>query len=74
MTDIKSMTQAEMTAFFKEMGEPAFRAKQVFCWLHKGAASFDEMSNLSKTLRQKLQENCFITAPKVARKQAYELD
>ena len=36
MTDIKSMDLAEMTAYFKELGEPAFRAKQVFQWLHRG--------------------------------------
>ena len=39
--DLKSMTLAEMQAAFRELGEPAFRAKQVFVWLHRGAASFD---------------------------------
>ena len=38
--DLKSMTLAEMQAAFRELGEPAFRAKQVFVWLHRGAASF----------------------------------
>ena len=74
MVDIKSMTLEELTAWFKEQGEPAFRAKQVFQWLYRGVTSFDEMSNLSKALRQKLSENCFITAPKVARKQESALD
>ena len=74
MTDIKSMTMAEMTAFFKEMGEPAFRAKQVFCWLHKAAQSLDEMSNLSKSLREKLTQSCYIDVPKVERKQVSALD
>ena len=74
MVDIKSMTLEELTAWFKEQGEPAFRAKQVFQWLYRGVTSFDEMSNLSKGLRQKLSENCFITAPKVARKQVSALD
>lgn len=74
MVDIKSMTLDELTGWFKEQGEPAFRAKQVFQWLYRGVTSFDEMSNLSKSLRQKLSENCFITAPKVARKQVSELD
>ena len=74
MVDIKSMTLEELTAWFKEQGEPAFRAKQVFQWLYRGVTSFDEMSNLSKGLRQKLSENCFITAPKVARKQESALD
>ncbi len=74
MTDIKSMTQQELSQFLKELGEPAFRAKQVFTWLHRGAASFDEMTNLSKSLREKLKGWCFITAPVVARKQESRLD
>ena len=73
MTDIKSMTQQELSQFLKELGEPAFRAKQVFTWLHRGAASFDEMTNLSKSLREKLKGRCFITAPVVARKQESRL-
>ena len=74
MIDLKSMTLEEMTAAFRELGEPAFRGKQVFTWLHKGVTSFDEMTNLSKALRQKLHDNFFITAPQVARKQVSALD
>ena len=74
MIDTKSMTLEELTVWFKEQGESAFRAKQVFQWLYRGATSFEEMSNLSKSLRQKLNESCFITAPKVARKQVSALD
>ena len=48
MTDIKCMTRAELTDALTQMGEPAFRGKQIFSWLHRGATSFDEMSNLSK--------------------------
>ena len=66
--DLKSMTLEEMQAAFKALGEPAFRAKQVFVWLHRGAASFDEMTNLSKPLRQKLDELYDITAPQIVRK------
>ena len=74
MIDIKSLTMEEITALLREMGEPAFRGKQVFSWLHKGVKSFDEMSNLSKALRQKLTESCCITVPEVARKQESRLD
>jgi 23S rRNA (adenine2503-C2)-methyltransferase len=74
MTDIKSMTQQELARFLKELGEPAFRAKQVFTWLHRGVTSFDDMTNLSKPLREKLAARCFITAPTVARKQESRLD
>jgi 23S rRNA (adenine2503-C2)-methyltransferase len=74
MIDIKSMTQEEISAYLRELGEPAFRGKQVFTWLHRGVTSFDQMSNLSKSLRQKLSETCVITAPTIARKQVSALD
>ena len=72
--DIKSMSLSEMQALFQELGEPAFRAKQVFVWLHRGVRAFDEMSNLSKALREKLNENYYITAPKVVRRQQSQKD
>ena len=74
MTDIKSMTESQLADFFKGMGQPAFRARQVFTWLHRGVRSFDEMTDLSKPLRSQLAETCFITAPTVARKQTSRLD
>ncbi len=74
MTDIKSMTQEEITDALRAMGEPAFRGKQVFSWLHKGATDFAEMNNLSKPLREKLGKEFTITAPTVARKQVSQLD
>ena len=74
MVDIGSMTPEELAAWLKEQGEPAFRAKQIFHWLYRGVTSFDEMSDLSKALRQKLAGQCFLTVPKVARKQVSKLD
>lgn len=74
MRDIKSMTLEEMGAYLKELGQPAFRAKQVFQWLHRGAKSFDEMTNLSKELRAKLSEDCYITVPVAERKQVSAQD
>lgn len=68
------MTLAEMQEAFAALGEPKFRAKQVFTWLHRGATCFDEMTNLSKPLREKLDGLYFITAPRVARKQVSKLD
>lgn len=72
--DIKSMTLEEMTGAMKALGEPAFRGKQVFSWLHKGVRSFDEMSNLSKALREKLHQAYYITVPTVERKQVSAQD
>ena len=74
MTDLKSLTLPEMTAFLQSLGEPAFRGRQVFTWLHRGVTDFDGMTNLSKSLREKLKETCFITSPQVARKQVSRLD
>ncbi len=73
-TDLKSMTIAQMQAAFAELGEPKFRAKQVFVWLHKGVESFDEMTNISKPLREKLAERYYITVPKVIKKQQSKTD
>ena len=67
--DIKSLNLGEMEAVFAELGEPTFRAKQVFTWLHRGAVSFESMTNLSKPLRSRLEEAYFITNPVVASKQ-----
>ena len=67
--NLKSMTLAEVTAALKEMGQPAFRGKQVYSWLHKGVRSYEEMSNLSKDLRSALAEKYPIAAPEVVRKQ-----
>lgn len=72
--DIKSMTLAEMTQALKDMGQSAFRAKQIYTWLHKGVTDFEEMTNVSKELRAKLDETYYITAPKVARKQKSQKD
>ncbi len=72
--DLKSMTLAEMTEAVRGLGEPAFRGKQIFTWLHKGLTSFEDMSNLSKALRQKLDEQFYITAPEIVRKQQSQKD
>lgn len=72
--DLKSMNLAEMQAALQALGQPAFRAKQIFVWLHKGATSFDAMTNLSKELRTQLDEQFYITAPKVVRRLVSQKD
>lgn len=74
MIDIKSLSRGELSAFLAQLGEPKFRAKQVFQWLHRGVESFDEMTNLSKSLREKLKETCVLTVPQVEQKQVSKLD
>lgn len=60
-----SMTLAELKEWLADNGEKAFRAQQIFDWLYvKRVASFDEMSNLSKALREKLAEHFRINTMK----------
>ena len=74
MNPSKSMTASEIGAVLKELGQPAFRAKQVFSWLHKGVSSYEEMTNLPKALRDILAEKYPIYTPKVIRKQESQKD
>ena len=56
-TDIKSMDLAELKAFMTSIGEKPFRASQIYQWMHvRHVSSWDEMTNLSKALREKLKE------------------
>ena len=72
--NLKSLTLPEMAAEFQKLGQPGFRAKQVYTWLHKGARSYDEMTNLPKALREALTEKYPICPPKVVRKQESQRD
>ena len=74
MKDIKSMLPDEIAAELAQLGEPKYRAKQVFRWLSRGVGSFDEMSDLSKSLREKLEHEYFIYKPKPISKQVSKLD
>lgn len=71
---LRSMTLLELSAVLKELGQPAFRAKQVFSWLHKGVRSCEEMTNLPKTLRDSLEEKFPLCAPQVVRRQESQKD
>lgn len=74
MTDIKSMLPEEIEAALKELGEPKYRAKQIFQWLSRGVGSFEEMTNLSKPLREKLASGFEIPSLTMLRKQVSKLD
>ena len=71
---LKSMTLPELSQVLKELGQPGFRAKQVFTWLHKGVRTYDEMTNLPQALRQVLAAEYPILAPEVVRKQESQKD
>ena len=72
--NLKSMTLPELTAALKELGQPAFRGKQVYTWLHKGVRGYEEMTNLPKNLRDLLAEKFPICPPRVVRKQESQKD
>ena len=73
--EIKSLSLAQLKNIVTEMGEKAFRAKQIYEWLHqKQAESFDEMSNLSAAFREKLKERCVLTTLKMLEVQTSKID
>lgn len=75
LTDIKSLELSELKGLMEALQEKPFHAQQIFVWLHqKFAGSFDEMTNLSKNLREKLKENCRITELCTVREQVSKLD
>ncbi|MBQ6812268.1 MAG: 23S rRNA (adenine(2503)-C(2))-methyltransferase RlmN [Agathobacter sp.] len=73
--DIKSMNQKELISFMEELGEKAFRAKQIYQWIHeKRVDSFDEMTNISKKLIEVLKEKTYLTSLKKEEVQTSKLD
>ena len=74
MTDIKSMTIDELKKLMTTLGDKPFRAKQIYSWLHEHlVTSYDEMTNLSKSLREKLKEYP-VTALKMVKVQTSRID
>ena len=67
--NLKSMTLPELSETLKSMGQPAFRAKQLYTWLHRGARSYEEMTNLPAALRERLEREAPILPPTVVRRQ-----
>lgn len=67
--NLKSMTLPELSDALKAMGQPAFRARQLYTWLHRGARSYGEMSNLPAALRERLEREYPICPPQVVRRQ-----
>lgn len=60
MVDLRDLQLYEMEELMARLGQPKFRAKQIFKWIYKGVTDFDEMNNLPKDLRQLLAEQCDI--------------
>ena len=65
-TPIKNFTQSDLASLMKELGQPSFRAKQLYEWLYsKGAQSYDDMTNLPAKLRAQLSEEYPLYVPSV---------
>ena len=72
--DILSMLPQEIEGELAALGEPKYRAKQIFDWLSRGVRDFDEMTNLPKALKEKLKAEYTLYRPKVLSKQVSKLD
>ena len=74
MIDIKSLLPEELTEYIVALGQPKFRARQLFDWFSKGCGNWDELTNLPRDLRNKLAEECYLYAPFVLKKQVSSID
>ncbi len=73
--DIKSLTLEELTQHIVGLGEPKFRAKQIYEWLHqKHAVSFSEMTNISAKFQQRLESVFYIDSLKMIKKLVSQID
>ncbi len=69
LTDIKSFSREELTEYICGLGFPRFRADQIYSWLHlKGVSAFSEMTNLPKTMIEKLSSICYISVANIEKK------
>ena len=68
MVNLKDFTFEELKEFLVSLGEKPFRAKQIFAWLHKGAQNFNDMTDISVSLREKLSKVSYISTLKIVKK------
>ena len=74
MIDLKDFEYDELIEYLKSIGEKKFRAEQIFVWLHKGVTSYDEMTNLSKATREKLEKETYVSTLKIREKYVSKID
>ena len=73
--DIRSMTLEELQAVMEKIGEKPFKAKQIYQWLHeKCAADYEEMTNISRGLRERLAEAYPLSGPRAVEVQTSRID
>ena len=73
-TNLKDLTYDEIVRFAEDMGEAKFRGRQIFDWIYRGAESFDEMTDISKAFRERLNEAAYIGKIKIEEKFVSEID
>ena len=74
MIDLKDFEYAELEEFIVGLGEKKFRAAQIFKWLHEGVTSYDEMTDISKSLREKLKEVSYVSTLEIECKLVSKID
>ena len=74
MIDLKDFEYDKLIQYLISIGEKKFRAEQIFSWLHKGVASYDEMTNLSKATREKLEKETYVSTLKIREKYVSKID
>ncbi|MBQ6906773.1 MAG: 23S rRNA (adenine(2503)-C(2))-methyltransferase RlmN [Clostridia bacterium] len=74
MIDLKDLEYSELCDFVENLGEKKFHAKQIFSWLSKGIEDFDEMTDISKELREKLKAKSHISKLEIRKKLVSEID
>ena len=74
MIDLKDLSYAELEELTAKIGEPKYRAKQIFSWLARGVVSFDEMTDISKKTREKLAEISYVSKLEIQEKYVSKID
>ena len=69
MVNLYNMTQKELCDLAVQLEEKPYRGKQIFTWLYRGVSSFDDMTDLSKAFREKLEAEACLKLPEIAIKQ-----
>ena len=68
MTNLTHLTKEELLSELAKLGEPSFRAKQIWNWIYaRGVKSFDEMTNIKKELRITLTQNFSLERPRISK-------
>ncbi len=72
--DLKGMTMDELKKFMVQLGEPSYRAEQIFRWIYKGKARFEDMTDLPNDLIQRLNQNARVSTVRINQKYSSSID